>query len=162
MLLVFFYKRRHLLPLSCCKNLYFSLIYSYIIYGLEVYGLSSYTSLKQLIVTCNRALRALQDKPRDYPVKLLYANYNTLPMDLLFKFVMLNLVYKCFNNSEQLPRIIKDMFVKNCNIHNYKTRSSNNFHLFGVDRSNSLVFSGSSLWNDIPDSIKNTCTINTF
>ena len=155
-----------MLPSICKRNLYFSLVYSYLIYGLEVYGLCHKSVLKPLMVTCNRALRALQDKPRDYPTNLLYSNYNTLPINLLFKFVVLNLVYRCLNStgSNRIPSVICNLFTLNRNVHNYNTRSHNNLHLSHNFSSSlgSCVYLGASLWNDLPETIRNCSSAAVF
>ena len=88
-----FFKKQSFLPFRCCKNLYFSLIYTNLIYGLEVYGNTNNSVLKPLHISCNRVLRALQGKPRDCSVCSLYLNFNTLPVHQLFKYSLLSLVF---------------------------------------------------------------------
>ena len=154
------------LPFGCKRNLYFSLAYSYLLYGLIIYGFANNSVLKPLLITCNRVLRALQNKPRDFPVKCLCLNYNTLPINSLFNYVLLNLVYRCYNKSttDALPSVISNMFVLNSAIHHYNTRSRLNIHLFHNCSSSvdSRVFHGSALWNDTPDSIKSCNTLAAF
>ena len=156
-----------MLTSDCKRTLYYSLVYPYLTYGLEVYGLSHFSVLKPLLITCNRALRVLQNKPRDYPVTSLYANFNTLPMNLLFKYVLLILVYRCMNisSADSLPIVVKNMFVLNSNIHGHSTRAQSNIHLFKNSCSNSLgsgTYLGSSLWNDMPLSLKNSRNLVAF
>ena len=79
-----FYSRRFLLTSDCKRTLYYSLIYPYLIYGLEVYGLSHFSVLKPLLITCNRALRVLQNKPRDYPVTSLQYMQTLISCQLIY------------------------------------------------------------------------------
>ena len=78
-----FYKRSFLLPKASCRNLFYSFSFSSIIYGIEVYGLTYKYILNPLQITCNRVLRALQHKPKDYEVNMLYLNYDRLHCQLI-------------------------------------------------------------------------------
>src|SRR6266568_3765900 len=136
------YKKRSLIPYACCKNLYFSLIYSRVIYGIEVFGSANKSVLTPLLISCNRVLKALQEKPRHYPVSRLYFNFHTLSVFDLFKFFILNLVYRSNNMKSSLPSVINSMFLLNASVHNYNTRSISLIHM----NHNFSFFLGSSIY----------------
>ena len=56
-------------------------------------------------------------------------------------------------------------FELNCNIHDYFTRNSTNYHFPVIRTSLSLksIFSrGPSIWNSLPDDLKKSCSLNSF
>ena len=115
------YKKRSLIPVTCRKNLYFSLIYSCVIYGIFVFESANNSVLAPLLISCNRVLRALQGKPRHYPVSLLYSNFNTLLICLIL--YLLDIVYRCNNIKSSIPSVIHSMFVLNDFVHHFNTKS---------------------------------------
>lgn len=158
------YKNRSLIPYICRKNLYFSLIYSRFIYGLEVYGVANKSVLNPLSISCNRILRALQEKPRRYSVSLLYSNFDTLCVQDIFKFLLLTLVYKSNNMISSLPSVVSSMFVLNSSVHQHDTRSRSLIHRshnFSTS-SGSIVFFASSLWNILPSCIRKSESLFSF
>ena len=159
-----FYRKRSLLPNSCKQSLYFALVHSQISYGLELYGFNYISVLNPLKIMCNRTLRALQSKPRDFPVNVLYKNYNTLPIDVLFKFYILILVHKCYYGHNVVPDVISSMFVRNSDVHQYSTRSKLKLHLSNksIQSLGSRVFLASGLWNELSDAIKNCNSLDLF
>jgi len=131
-----------------------------------VYGNAQISVLKPLMITCNRILRSLQDKSREYPVSLLYSNYNTLPVNLLFKFVILTLVHRCYHNqvNDCLPCVIRDMFILNRDVHSHNTRSSSQIHLFHntSNCTGPYVLLGSVIWNNLTESLKLCRSLSAF
>ena len=85
------YRRRHLLPPNCKRNIYFAIIYSSLVYGIEVYANTYKSYLNPLIIKCNCLLRLVQNESRMRRVIDLYKTYNTLPVDLLFKLYIMKL-----------------------------------------------------------------------
>jgi len=158
------YNKRYLIPYDCRKNLYFSLIYSRIIYGIEVFGSAGKSIILPLHISCNRVLRALQNKPRRYPVSLLYSNFNSLSIQNLYKFFLLLLVYKLHSVKYSIPPVICSMFVSNANVHSHNTRSRSFLHLnHNISTSSgSIVFYASTLWNHIPQQLKIARSITLF
>ena len=113
--------------MSCRKNLYFSLIYSNLIYCIEAYGHVNKTVLKSLNLKCNSLLRVLQNKPRSFRVKDLYSNYNTLPINALFKFSVLKLMHSVIFYKNELPIVFCNLFQNNCDVHSYNTNKTTDF-----------------------------------
>jgi len=88
-----FYKLAQRLPNYCLKNLYFAFINSQLAYGIEIYANTSKKSLHKLHILNNKLLRILQKQPLLTPVDQLYSNYCTLPIHLLHKQKILELVH---------------------------------------------------------------------
>ena len=73
------------------------------------------------------------------------------------------LVFKCLNNL--VPEFLSGYFVRNTSIHSYNTRRKNNLHLPKPNLSlgkRSFMYSGSLLYNSLPDKIKNTVSLTKF
>jgi len=156
------YKRRHLLPVSCIKNVYFSLIHSVLIYGIEIYGNASYCHLKPLITKCNTLLRVLQFSNKSTKVVDLYKKYHTLPIDSLFHYYILKLMHRCLHDNSGLPKVINNLFTINTSIHDHNTRSHSDFHLSNSIDKNSLAFLGPKLWSKLPQVIKEVSSQSIF
>ena len=103
------YRKKYLLPTHCRKKIYFALVYSSLIYCIEVYGRAKKSVINPLFIKCN-LLRILQEKPRSYSVKELYKQYNTLPVNLLYKLFILKLMYRVVYCKDYLPEVIIKLF----------------------------------------------------
>lgn len=155
-------RNRYLLPLHCKKKIYFALIHSNLIYCIEVYANTSLTNLNKLIVKVNSLLRVLQNRPRRTHITELYSCFDTLPVDLLFKFFTLKLVHKCMFVNTNVPVVIKNLFKVGTNLHSHNTRTSKNFILQNNINPESISFYAPSLWNKLPVSLQTTQSCNIF
>ena len=72
-------------------------------------------------------------------------------------------MYMCHQNV--LPRSLLMYFDVNSTVHNYETRSANNYRL-PLIRTNafqkSIFFKGPKIWNEIPNDIKSSLSLNVF
>ena len=160
-----FYKLRFMLPVACLKNLYFALVHSQMIYGLEIYGNTFSTYLEPLQIINNKILRILQNKPLSAPIKNLYSNFNTLPLQSLRDFKIISLVHKFVHNVSGLPPIFCEYFTYNSQVHSYNTRQCEGLHVSSVSIAHgqkSLKCLGTKLWNNLPNSIKSIRGEKTF
>ena len=99
------------------------------------------------------------------PLTILYRNYHTLPIPLLYKFQVLCFMYKYIHYNELIPPALQNYFTLNSTVHSHDTRSKSNFHIFTVNKTfglKTVAYSGSKLWNDLPDSLKNITSFTTF
>ena len=65
----------------------------------------------------------------------------------------------------ELPENFNDMYVKNVNVHNHKTRQGSYFHFPSVRtnvRKMVIAFQGILVWNNIAKYIDTECSILTF
>jgi len=108
--------------------LYFAIIYPRILYGIEVYANTFQSNLHELMVLNNRLLRILQHRKPKTNNSELYLLYNTLPINVLFKYQMLLHAHSIFYNSDNLPKIFMTDKLMNSDVHSHNTRSSHDFH----------------------------------
>jgi hypothetical protein len=156
------YKKRNLFNYKCKKNIYYALAHSSITYGVEVYGNAKGNVLKPLIVKCNRLLRLLQDKDKFYRSANLYLNYNTLPVDKLYKLSILKIMFHAVHNTSKLPIVLFKLFKLNVSVHNHNTRMKTDLNLRSNISTKSISFIGPSLWYKLPVNIKNCCHLKEF
>ena len=156
------YRKKYLLSARCRKNIYFGLVYSSLVYCIEVYGRAKKSVLKPLIVKCNTFLRILQDKPRRYSIKELYRNYETLPVNLLYKLFILKLMYRVVYCKCLLPSVIVNLFSINDDIHSYNTRSRHEFNIQANSCTNSISYIGPSMWLKLPRTNRELSSLASF
>src|SRR3989442_4671038 len=152
-----FYKLSCKLPPLTLKMLYFAIIYPRILYGIEVYANTFQSNLHDLMVLNNRPLRILQHRKPKTNNSELYLLYNTLPINVLFKFQMLLNAHKIYYNSDNLPKIFIADKLMNSDGHSHNTRSNHDFHRLHFNTSPGSKVSVSvctRLWNDLPTHLK--------
>ena len=159
------YSRRDLLPNSCRRSLFFALVYSHLQYCCEVYCQTNNYIIDPLHIACNRVLRTLQNVDRYSNVKDLYCNYNTLPVNMLSKLRISKLVFKSLHCQEAMASSTSRLFRLNQACHGYPTRISTSNYLY--KKSNRAFYSSfintcCTIWNDIPEQIRNCASIGTF
>ena len=159
------YSRRDFLPNSCRRNLYFALVYPHLQYGIEVYSQTNAYIIEPLHIACNRVLRTLQNADRYSNVKHLYCFYDTLPVSLLGKLRLSKLIYKSLYCQDSVPCSTSHLLKLNQSYHGYHTRISATNYLYKQSNSafySSFVNACCTLWNNIPDSIRNCSSIYIF
>ena len=161
-----FYKLRNLLPVSCLRQLYFALVYPHLVYGLEIYGNTSALILDPLLKVNNKILRILQNQPVRTPLSHLYSNFNTLPITALRDLKIACLMHsKYVHHPHTLPSVFRNYFTFNRDIHSHYTRTSSSLHFRSTYKSigtRSLKYFGSSIWNNLPVSIRSISNYNLF
>ena len=160
-----FYKIRNILPMHIMKNIYYATVHPKLLYGIEVYANTCQTYLDNLIIRNNKILRVAQSKPFDTPTLSLYTEYNTLPIDILFKYNSLLLAHKISHHAHLLPNVFANYFLINKDVHSHDTRSKDLVHLPQYNKNighRNFKYLGGSLWNAIPKELKDIIRINLF
>ena len=108
--------RKHL-PSTILKNLYYDFVNSNLNYAIEVYASASKTKLNSLHLLNNKLLRVTQFKPRLTSTTQLYQAYNTLPLELMYKYKLLTFTHNWFYNKYYLPQCFNNLFILNSTIY---------------------------------------------
>ena len=151
-----FYKLRSKLPHHVLKNIYFCLVYPKILYCIEIYANTYSTYLDNLIVLNNKILRVAQDKPFRTHSCELYSDYNTLPINVLFKYNLLLLAHRLYYHKNTLPTIFSNYLQTNNLLYSYNTRSKHLIHISSVNKNfgaRQFNYMGAKLWNSLPADI---------
>ena len=104
-------------------------------------------------------------KPQLTPVDQLYSNYCTLPIHLLHKQKILELVHTALFRATTLPDVYHNYFVINRDVHSHDTRQRNDLLIRYVKKSfnmKSVQYSGSALWNCLPLMLKEQMSKKSF
>jgi len=78
---------------------------------------------------------------------------------------VLLLVHKCIYHKYMVPQIYLDYFHDNYIIYSHYTRQKTNLHMYSVNSTfgqRSFKFQGASLWNELPESIKDIKSLRKF
>ena len=143
-------------PIHILKNLYYSIIYSYIIYGIEVWGCSNKTQLNRLKNLLNKAVKLL-----GYSGSADIEDFKNLQImqfhQIYERFVLCRLFnYLCLGNNQYFY----ERFTQYNSNHAFNTRFnlSNNFNVPSIHSSKlfyNFHYNAIKLWNGIPSHKRN-------
>ncbi|XP_052130574.1 uncharacterized protein LOC127751298 [Frankliniella occidentalis] len=137
------------------KNIYFALIHSNITYLISVWGQCTKEKLQELEVIQRRALKLIFNMPYLEHTKTVYKSANILPVSVQVKFSSVIYIHKLNLNliNSDIP------IIKNSQIHNYSTRSSNKIHTSTVHTTkhglNASFNAAIKLYNELPSLFTN-------
>ena len=119
---------------------------------------STYQSnFKRLINLQKRVIRIVSRSSFDAHANLIFVSLRILKFEDIIKLQIGKGMYLNYKNS-LLPDTFNDMFLLNCDIHSYNTRSKNSFRL-PYCRTNvrkfSLCFQGPKIFNSLSSEIQN-------
>ena len=173
------------------KNIYYSLVYSYLAYGVHVWGSADKKYLEKIITLQNKAVRILSgvqyfqiygQKPGPLPAsEPLYKKLEILKFKDIFKLNIATFVYAALINKD-CPQIFHDWFKYDHEVHEHATRASTNvirenyFDVGHTELRRTLHTKGSKngygakmiqaygpiVWNSLPEELQNAPGICTF
>ena len=153
---------RNFMPQESLLLLYHTLVEPYLRYCSIVWGQCSESLKDRLQTLQNKAARTIARVRYDEADhNTLLANFGWLSVRNLIKLDMGIFIYKELNNMH--PERTDTIFLKIDNIHSHRTRSVTSNNLF-IPRGNTqnfqktMSYSGSVLWNEVPDEIRMTQT----
>jgi len=122
------------------------------LYGIEIYA-NTYASYLDKLVKITGNNKILLNQFVCTLVPQLYEMFGLLPIEELYLFQVLLLLFKCIHCSHLVPSVYVDRFVINSEVHNYNMRSSQNLHLFNTRTTygqRCIKCKGSLLCNSLP------------
>jgi hypothetical protein len=147
-------KIRHFVPRSVLRSLYFSFINPYVDYNLLNWGMASPTNLDPLDKKIKKAIRIISFKDSDHPSAPLFKNLNILPLANSIQLRRAKHMWKLFNGF--LPPSLTSQF-------NPNERTMFSFSMSRlVSLQGFILFAGPSVWNQIPASIQQKSSLNSF
>ena len=158
---------RYCVNIDLLREVYHSLIHSYLRYGIIVWGNSSPSNLQPLKCLVNRAVRIITFAPFGrVDLHPLYSCLKILDVDKVKYLEISKYLYKLKKNL--LPTKIGGFFeVKNnCPTHSYSLRNRERPVSQIVPRlasgQNSIQYRGEQIWDEIPEIIQNCSSLNKF
>ena len=149
-----FAKIRDIVPKTVLRSLYFSFINPFVEYNLLNWGTAPQTGLNIISNKIKKAIRIISFKKYDHPSIPLFKDLNILPLDKMIKLSQAKFMWKL--NHDLIPPSLRLMFR-----FNERSQLSSIFPRLNAF-SEHITFSGTQLWNDIPNSIKNKFSIKSF
>ncbi len=161
-------KLRHSLDIEILKNVYYSLVHSYIRYGISVWGNASSSALSSLNSALHKVLRIMTFAPfGNIDLNPIYDFLKILNLDQIFSFELAKFLYKVHQNL--LPTSVGNYFEPDpfVNQHSYGLRSrSANLPTRIVSHTKyaekSMQIGGLKFWNKIPEEIRNSDSLISF
>ena len=162
-------KLRHCVCIETLKNVYYSLVYSYVRYGLMIWGKSSPSALSSLYSAIHKVLRIMTFAPfGNIDLHPIFDFLNVLNLDQMISFETGKYLYK-FHQNLLPPSALGNYFEPDpfVNRHSYGLRSRTmNAPTRLVCRTKysekSIQISGVKFWNNIPKEIQESLSLNIF
>ena len=156
-------KLRHYLDIKTLRNIYYTMIYPYLTYCNIVWGSNYCTRLKSLHKVQKKIVRLMTFSKFKESTKPIFKELKLLDLFELNTFLVSLFMYSQRTNT--LPKIFKNYFLQNDDLHQYNTRSAKNLHV-EYHRTNygkfSLKAKGTKIWNDLPDDVKKSNSFSIF
>ena len=130
-------------------------IYSRVCYGIQCYGHANKTDVNKVQVICNKLLKILMQKDRNYSTNQLFKENKLLKIEDMHQFVILQLVHKSLYGNDNTPETTKSYFHRIS--HRYDVRHN---LLVNIPRVKSAIGStgtywfGAKIWNSLPYDIR--------
>ena len=143
--------------------IYNTLILPHLSYCCEIWGNTYNTRLNSLILLQKRAVRLVGNIGWNEHSTEIFKQYRILKLCDLVKYQTCILMYKA--NRGILPENVQSNFHKIKDVHEYNTRTKNNFFTYHVSltlRKMSVNSKGITLWNSLPVNIKESVSLNVF
>ena len=157
--------RKYLGNKPLLSQLHYAPAHSHIHYGITVWGKASKKYINSLYVIQNRLLRATYFSGPRVKLSALYTKCEVLPIPMLYKHEVAQLVYK-FKHNMLLYNYTNYLLEVN-SMHQYSTRSSNHknyftprVHKLKSVASNKII--GPQIWNELPPNITTASNLKTF
>lgn len=147
------------------KMFYNAYILPHLDYCCIIYGNCTSFLEDKLIKFQKRAARLILDKDYDTPSAELFSELRWMTFSQRVVFQKAIMMFKIMNN--QAPSYLLNNFILSSDVHTRILRSSSDFQLY-TPRPNteqfrkSFVYSGSCIWNGLPDYIKSATSVNHF
>ena len=156
-------KLKYFVPDRILYSLYCTLILPYLNYGVLIWGNTCITYLDKIVKLQKWAIRTVANSHYRSHTAPLFAKYNSLTINDIYKLELGVFMYKYVNN--ELPNIFNGFFTLRCNIHDYQTRNANNFNLTRNSKSftdHAIRTAGPILWNSLINNIKSANSVKHF
>ena len=156
-------KARHHLSLKLLLTLYNTMIYPYLTYCNVIWANTYSTRLRSIFMLQKKIVRIITFSNYTEESRPLFKSLKILDIYELNTYLTGIFMYWYYHGN--LPAYFINFFVQNESIHSYGTRSATKIHI-EFKRTNyakfSLKYKGATMWNSLPDDIKNIDSFNRF
>ncbi len=156
-------KLKHYVPEYILYSLYCTLILPYINYGILIWGNTCKTYLDKLIKLQKWAIRTISYEHYRCHTGPLFKKHNVLNICDTFKLELGLFMYK--HQTNHLPSVFSEYFVRNNQIHKYQTRNASDYSINKTKKKYSdraIRTTGPILWNSLDVNLKQCKTVKHF
>ena len=154
---------KHILPQNILFNLYNTMVLPYFNYCNIVWGKCAQCHLSRLISLQKRAIRIISKSQPLTHTDPLFQKFKLLTLDQINKQQIALFMYSYCNSL--LPNFLQTRFIQNKYITHRLTRQANNLFIpnfkYQFSR-NTIRFTGPTLWNSIPENLKDAPRLSSF
>ena len=157
------FKLNSFLPFHILLTLYNTLVLPYFNYGILSYHNAPHYALDRLKICQKRAIRAICRLDYNAHTNDHFKQHNILKLDDIYKLNLCSTVFSQLQNPSNFS--VSDRLVRNSDIHNYNTRSRDDFIVPYYSRSSSqscFLYQASTEWNLIPQTVKDSHSTHGF
>jgi hypothetical protein len=144
-------------------SLYYTLIYPYIIYCNLAWSSTYVTNLNRIFYLQKRAVRIITNTHFRAHSAPLFSQLGLLDIFQINSFHISKFMFRY--HKQMLPRVFHHIFVTSNQVHNYNTRSANNYRSHPC-RTNlkqfTILYQGPKIWNSLPSCIRDSPSLSTF
>ena len=153
------------LTIDLSKTMLNSIVLPHVTYCDIIWASSDETNVSRLQKLQNTCARAILNENRRSHVQPMLDSLSWKPIIDLIKYHTLVAVYKCTHGL--VPSYLHNTFMQISIIHSYSTRQANLAHLYTrqpklTNFKRSFTHGGATLWNELPEHIRNTESLNYF
>ena len=146
---------KYTFPTNALKTIYHSLIYPYFNYCNLIWGSAANSHLKSLNLIQKKCIRIISKAEFYAHTEPLFNEYELLTIPKIYNYNCAKFIYQCYTNNTYAN--FKDRLLTNGDIHGRNTRNRNALRK-PVSRlnkfSNSFLYNGIDIWNQLADRIK--------
>lgn len=142
---------------------YNAVILPHLQYCCSILALFNKTQINKLQILQNRCLRRILNAPFHTHINDMLIKLNFLNVKDIISYNVLIFIHRL--TLGLLPSYLTNDLLANKEIHNYDTRTKNNYYIKSVKHkksSNSLFYKGLSMYNKLPDSLKSIVRIKIY
>ena len=148
----FFYHLRKVIPYKFKLQLFHAYVYSKVTYGLHCYGAANDIVLDSVQIVCNKLLKILLIKDRDFPTDKLYKTCKLLKVNDQTNFLATKFVHRSIYPNDYTPEQLSYYFKLNIDVHDRDVRDKLKIRLPQVKTAlggTCLHWYGSFYWNSL-------------
>ena len=143
--------------------LYNTLILPHFIYCIQIWANSSNQNMSRILKLQKKAVRIISHS--NYLAHTQPIFYSLKVLNIYDIYILQSAIFMYLCSKKRLPISLMNNFCLNKSVHNYQTRSVENYHIPRVRLTaceKSIFFQGPKIWNDIPHEIKTSPSLNVF
>ena len=151
---------RGFFPKHILKTLYLTLIYPYFNYCNIIWGTAYTSTLRPLTILQKKSVRLICNAEFREHTAPLFKSTKILTLNQMHTLNCAKFIYNCYNSNTYIN--FKDRLIQNSQIHHYNTRNREDlrppYARLQISL-NSFMIKGITIWNKLPDNIKQAHTI---